>query len=80
MVSRMQRHEHWSDAPQAACNVLTLAAAACCRCAVCSEALRMEAAGAYSHRADKVSGIVPLAPTSADALLLDPLSRAAVLV
>jgi len=40
----------------------------------------MQAAAAYSHRADKVSDCVPLAPTSADASLMDPLSLAAVLV
>lgn len=38
----------------------------------------MQAAAAYSHRADKVSDCVPLAPTTAYASLMAPLSLAAV--
>jgi hypothetical protein len=38
----------------------------------------MEAAAAYSHRADKVSDIVPFVPTIAYALHMDALSHAAV--
>ncbi len=40
----------------------------------------MQAAAAYSHRSDKVSDCVPLAPTTANAVRRDTLSHAATLV
>jgi hypothetical protein len=49
-------------------------------CAGCRDALRMQAAAAYSHRADKVSISVPLPPTSVEAAPEGPLSPTVVLV
>jgi hypothetical protein len=56
-----------------------LAHCCCCCCAVYTDALTMDPPAAYSHRSDKVSVAVPLAPTDCNGSAWTPLSLAAVL-
>ena len=68
-----------SEEARITCSVLLPHSRSAC-CYGCSYALRMASSASYSHRSDKVSVVVPLAPTACDDSAWPPLSRAVVLV